>query len=325
MKKVYILLIVGLALAVAFGVWRMYGTAPEKHYVIGVLNYAIAAEPCLQGFKDGMQDSGYVEGKNISYIYNGVFRNKADLLDEGRRLVEKRVDLILAMSTPAAMAAKSIAADTGIPVVFGPVNEPVGSGIVKNVRNPDSRVTGVFFGIQEIKRLEWMVKLAPKVKRVFILFNPKDRSPQITIKKLQQASGVLGVELVLGEASDSAAIATALADMPDNIDAIYMPTDSLMATHIAEFVRVSLKRRLPLSTPHRPGVEQGALYSYGFGHIDVGRQMARLADQILRGIPPSDLPVEAAELFLSINVATAEAIGLDISDDVLRQALILGR
>jgi putative ABC transport system substrate-binding protein len=325
MKKVYILIVLVLAFAAVIGVWARYGAAPEKHYVIGVLNYTVAAELCLQGFKDGMHDAGYIEGNNITYIYNGIFQEKTALMDEGRHLLENKVDLILAMSTPASMAAKAVTADSRTPVVFGPVNDPVGSGIVDKVRKADSHVTGVFFGIQEVKRLEWMVKLKPEVKRIFVLYNPKDRSPQITIKKLQKAAGLLGVELVLGEASDATAIAKVLDAMPEDIDALYMPTDSLMATHIAEFVRVATKRRLPLSTPHRPGVEQGALYSYGFDHIAVGRQMARLADQILRGIPPSDLPVESAELFLSINVTAAESIDLEISDDILRQSVVLGR
>lgn len=325
MKKVYALLLLAVIAVIAFCLWRIYGVSPPKRYLIGVLNYTMATEPCLRGFKDGMREEGYVEGKNVSYIYNGISPSKAALLDEGRRLVAAKVDLIMAMSTPASMAAKEVAAETRTPVVFGPVNDPVGSGIVDKDPKPGSNVTGVFFGIQEVKRLEWMAKLAPKAKRIFVLYNPKDRSPQLSIKKLQKAAPVLGVKLILGEATDAPAIVAALDNMPDDIEALYMPTDSLMATNNAEFVRVALQRRIPLSTPHQPGVEQGALYSYGFSHIAVGRQMARLADQILHGIKPSDLPVEMAELFLSINVATAKSIGLDIPDDVLRQAVIFGR
>ena len=325
MKKVCVLILLALIVLAVFRLWRMYGGSPPRHYVIGVLNYTMAAEPCLHGFKNGMRDAGYIEGENVSYIYNGFFPNKEALLEEGRRLLDDNVDIIVAMSTPAAMAAKKTATETRTPVVFGPVNDPVGSGVVDRNPKPDGNITGVYFGIQEVKRLEWMTKLAPNAKRIFVLYNPKDRSPRLSIEKIQEAAPVLGLELVLSEASDAPAIVSLLQSMPDDIEALYMPTDSLMATNIAEFVRVALQRRIPLSTPHQPGVEQGALYSYGFSHIAVGRQMARLADQILHGIKPSDLPVEMAELFLSINVATAKSIGLDISDDVLRQAVIFGR
>ena len=239
--------------------------------------------------------------------------------------LKKKVDLIFSMSTPATLAVKKATGQTPIPVVFGPVNDPVQTGIVKEFRKHGSNMTGVAFGHQEVKRLEWLTRIVPQVKRIYIPFDPNDKSPLISISRLKDANTSLGLEMVFQEVVTEADLEAAMASLPSDIDAVFLPTDSFLAEKTPEFAQAAIARKLPLSCPHRPGVQGGALYSYGFDMEAIGRQSARLASQILRGIPPEDLPVEMAEFRLSINVRTANLIGLKLSDDILRQAIIYGR
>jgi putative ABC transport system substrate-binding protein len=112
----------------------------------------------------------------------------------------------------------------------------------------------------------------------------------------------------------------ALERFPSGIDAIYLPTDSMMVSFTPRFVEFALMRRLILSSTTREGVRQGALYSYGFSIFDVGFQAARLTAQVMQGVLPKDLPVELADFKLVINRETAAKIGLEIPADILRHA-----
>lgn len=111
-----------------------------------------------------------------------------------------------------------------------------------------------------------------------------------------------------------------LAEIGNYFEAIFVPRDSLIGSYISEFVELATKLKIPLSAPNSQQAEEGDLYSYGHKHIKIGGQASRLADQILKGLSPSDLPVETARSFLDINLKMAKAIDLDIPDYLLRQA-----
>jgi len=151
---------------------------------IGVINYSPAAEPGYDGFRQGMAKLGYEEGRTIQYLYKGYINDKQKLTVEGRRLMAQKVDLIFSMSTPASLVAKEVTAGTDIPVVFGPVSNPVNSGIVASLKHPGGNVTGVTFSQQEPKRLEFLKILKPTIKRVCFPYNSKDKSPVLNLPHL---------------------------------------------------------------------------------------------------------------------------------------------
>src|SRR5262249_31134461 len=162
------------------------GTTPAKTSTIGVVNYVPALEPVLTGFKARMAELGYVEGQNITYIYHGVLAPDPQVLErEVRRFLEQHVNLVLTLGTRPALVAKQVLAGTAIPVVFAPVINPVGEGIVDNLSRPGGNATGVQDGDTLPKALEWLHKIAPQATKVYVLYHPRDSVAHASIKPLR--------------------------------------------------------------------------------------------------------------------------------------------
>jgi putative ABC transport system substrate-binding protein len=316
---VILLVITGLLLADC-------GSAPKtKIYTIGVLNPSVNQEVTVRGFKEGMTELGYAEGKNVTYIYDGaVSADKLDAVAQG--LVKAKVDLILAITTSATKAAQKATAGTDIAVVFIPVTDPVGAGVVASLTKPGGNTTGVTPATQEGKRLEWLLQVAPKIKQIYIVYNPKDQSPVLALKTVSETAAKLGVELITREVSTTEEAMVAFKNIPREVDAIFFLPDSMVNARGADPYKIATEFGLPTSGPNVATVNDGALTAYGVDlSIAARQQAARLASQILRGTKPADLPVETTQLFSAINLKTAQAIGLDIPDDILRQANIIIR
>ena len=301
------------------------GTAQAKTYTIGIVNLSANLEMVVDAFKEGMAELGYVEGENVSYIYEGpVDVDKLDAVAQG--LVEADVDLILAITTPATQAAQRATAGADIPVVFIPVTDPVGAGIVDSLTQPGGNTTGITYSNQEGQRLGWLLQVVPTIEQVYIVYNPQDQSPVLALESVNEVAGKLGVEIITREASTPEEIAAAFDNTPQEADAIFFLPDSLINARQIDWFKMAIELKLPTSGPNVATVQEGTLTAYGIDLAVAARQEgARLADQILRGIKPADLPVEMAEFFSAINLETAEAIGLDIPDTILRQADIIIR
>ncbi|MFO7537897.1 MAG: ABC transporter substrate-binding protein [Chloroflexota bacterium] len=285
---------------------------------IGVVNLAPPLEFIFDGFKEGMAEFGYVEGETIVYIYEGPAGSMEALEPAVQQLVDANVDLILSLSTPATQVVRQTT--TTIPTVFAPVTFPVEAGVVADMTLPGGNITGVTFGTSDGQRLEWLLRIAPDVERVFIPYNPEDGSPVGALAVVESVAGELGVELVTVETRTPAEITEAVNNIPEDIDAVFLLPDSLVVAQVAEFAQVTRQRQLPLSVPNDTQVMAGALISFGFSMAEIGKQSARLADHILNGADPAETPVEFAEFFLTINLETADIIGLEVPDEILRQA-----
>jgi putative ABC transport system substrate-binding protein len=301
------------------------GAAQPKTYTIGVVNFSPNLDGTLKGFKEGLAKLGYVEGENVTYIYEGpVGVDQLDAVAQG--LVEANADLIFSLTTPATLAAQRATADTDIPIVFVPVTDPVGAGIVDSLTNPGGNATGVTYSSQEGRRLEWLLQVAPTIEQVYIVYNPEDQSPVLALKSVSETAAGLGIELITREATTPEEIEAAFENIPEEADAIFFLPDSLVNVRRLDWFKKATGLKLPTSGPNTETVDEGALTAYGIDlPVAAREQAARLADQILRGIKPADLPVEMAEFFTAINLQTAEAIGLDIPDEILRQTDIIAR
>jgi len=297
-----------------------------KVYKVGLINIVPDLDQTLTGFKEGMTELGYIEGENIRYIYDGPTVDMSKLSTAAQSLLKANADLILSLTTPATKAAKEATAGTGLPVVFAVVTDPVGAGIVNSMQNPGGNITGVSFGIQEARRLEWLIKIAPKVRRIYLPYNPNDKSPVLALEMVRNAAVKLGVKLITREVLNSKMLNDSISNIPAGADAVFILPDSLIATRVTDLVAAATKYNLPTSNPNINGVKTAhALTSFGEDQHMSGKQAARLADQIFNGVKPADLPVEMAEFYLAINLKTAKSIGLTIPDEILRQADIIIR
>lgn len=295
-------------------------------YTVGIMNVVPTLDPTVVGFKEGMTELGYIEGKNIRYIYDGPTTDMSKLSAVAQTLVAAEVDLILSITTPATKAAKQATADIGLPVVFAVVTDPVGAEIVDSLQHPGGNITGVAFGIAEARRLEWLVWIAPEIRQIYVPFNPQDQSPVLALKMVRNAAAKLGVQLITREVYDSETLNDAVLNIPPEADAVFHLPDSLIGTCLPDLVTTATKRNLPTSAANIMDVKSyHMLTSFGFDQHLASKQAARLADQIFKGTRPIDLPVEMAEFYLAINLKVAKTIGLTIPDEILRQADIIIR
>lgn len=200
------------------------------------------------------------------------------------------------------------------------MTDPVDAGVVDNLRNPGGNITGVKVGGHVQKQVEWLLKIVPGVKGIFVPYNPNDKSGTQGLIQLQEIVAKLGVEILVRETPTSKDIKKATTAIPEEAGAILMLPDNLILTYTHDFAKAGIKHSLPTVSLSIDQAEAGALIGYGFDNYSIGKQSARLAGQILKGTKPGDLPVETADFFLTINLKTAKAIGLDIPNNILHQA-----
>lgn len=295
-------------------------TASAKTYTIGVVNYHPTLNPIFDGLKAGLAELGYVEGKNVNYIFNGILKNDPQVLDaEIKNLLDRKVDLLFTLGDPTTLAAKKAVEGTTIPVVFAPPLDPVGTGMVKSLRQPGGNLTGVQRLNVTPKLLEWLLNLAPGTRQVYVPYHPADEVALKSIKPLPDAAAALGVELILSEVQTAEEVVATINTLPEDTAILFVPSPAIEPGRAPMFTAAT-ERGLAVSS-YVPGhLDAGALVTYTADFLALGKQTARLVDQIFKGTAPAVLPVETDEAFLGINLKTAQAIGLSIPDEILRQA-----
>lgn len=300
-------------------------TEAPRQQTIGILTHAKSLEPALNGFKDGMNTLGYVEGTNVTYIYDGPASGDGALEPAMQTLISRKPDLILTLGTPATTLAKKDLEGQTIPVIFAPVNDPVQSGIVASLDKPGGYFTGIRAGATDSKALEWLLKITPNAANIFVPHIPEDSSSVQSLKSLSEAAGVLGVQLTIVEVHNADEVKAAAASMPEDVDGVFVLRSGTITANAAQLVEAADARRIPVATSVTDLVTSGALVAYGPDYFEMGKQAARLADQILRGTKPADLPVETGELYLNINLQKANQHSITVSDEILGQAYTIVR
>ena len=315
------LTILGL-LALSTLVYTGCSSSQSEPLRVGVVNFLPSMSVVIDGFKARMEELGYEEGVDIIYIYDGPAGTLPELDIVAAEYVNANVDLILALSTPSATATKKATDGTDVFGVFVPVTDPVGANIVESLRHPGGNLTGVTNGGSEERRMEFLVKLIPgEGHTIYIPYNSEDASSNAALKIAEITGAQLGINLITHPVkNDQAEMLEAIRNIPSEADAIFLLPDVLAISLIDEIVAESIRQMIPLSAPTASSVEKGALISFGISFYESGEQAARLADQILSGTHPSDLPVETGEFNLDINLKTAAAMGLTIPDTILDQA-----
>ncbi|HRE47276.1 MAG TPA: ABC transporter substrate-binding protein [Aggregatilineales bacterium] len=303
-------------------------TTPSKIITIGIVNFAPVLDTVVNGFKEGMADLGWREGVNIRYLYEGDLGGVRDKVTPAiQAYLDQNVDLLLAISTPVAQDAKVLFEKSEYKkrqFVFSSVLDPIFAKIVteEEIVRREGNFTGIRHGVNEPKRMEWFLRLAPEIKTVYVPFNPNDAAAVINLQVVKEIAAKFGVSVIERETPDAAAVRQAIDEIPTDIPGLglVLLADNVVASQLNYFTAVALQRKLPLSVPNGPQVPAGGLLAYGFDFTAIGRQSARLVDQVLKGVAPGDLPIETAEFFLTINQWVANQIGLPISDAILRQA-----
>jgi putative ABC transport system substrate-binding protein len=293
--------------------------------VVGVLDprSPSATENLLRAFRQGLKDTGYVEGENVAVEYrfaDGQFDRLPALAAE---LVRRRVAVITADGISAAFAAK--AATATIPIVFGVAEDPVRLGLVASLARPGGNLTGVNFLSSELvaKRLELLRELVPAATRVAVLINPDNAaSTETTSREVAAAARAMGLQIQVLNASTNREISTAFATfVRDRFDALFVGIDPFLANRRVQLATLATRHMVPMTSGTREIVEAGGLMSYGANIADAFRQMGVDVGRLLKGAKLADLPVVQATKFeLVINTETARMLGLTIPDKLLALA-----
>ena len=291
-----------------------------KIYRIGYLS---PGEPGLGAFRTGLSQLGWVEGRHFV-----IEKRFGSTMQEGLRrlaaeLVAIDVDVIVTVSTVAALAAKQ--ATSTIPIVMSGSSDPVENGLVTSLARPGGNVTGLTNnpGGHFVRKLVQLLKdAAPAVSRVGVLWDSTNRAEADAFTALQAAATAMGMTAVNGDAHDAMAIPGVLAAVVRaGADGLYVSPSSLNGSQRKLIADFTLANRLPAIFGDRQFVVEGGLMSYWTDWTDLRRRSAAYVDKILKGAKPRDLPVEQpTKLELVINLKTANALGITISKELLLRA-----
>ena len=269
-----------------------------------------------------MRELGYVEGKNLLIEWRFA-DNKVERLPElAADLVQLKVDVIIAASPPATIAAMK--ATTEIPIVFESVGDAVSLGFVKSLAHPGGNVTGISNLSTElgVKRLDVLLDMVPKLSRLAFLMNPGNASHAVVLKNIEAAAQKRNVKILSVAAQTEGDIGSAFSLMTkEKVQAVNVANDPLFNQQSRQIAELAVKHRLPTISALRGDVEAGVLMSYGANLHDLYRRGATYVDKIFKGAKPADLPVEQPTIFeLFVNGKTAKTLGLKIPNSILVQA-----
>jgi putative ABC transport system substrate-binding protein len=277
----------------------------------------------LRGFRQGLQQTGYVEGENVAIEYRWA-ENQTDRLPAlAADLVRRRVAVIATAAPAPAFAAK--AATTTIPIVFNVGSDPVKLGLVASLARPGGNLTGISILSVELstKRLELLREVVPRAIRVAVLVNPANPSiTETTLGELEPASRAMGLQIQVLKASTSREINEAFATfLHERPDALFVALDAFFNSRRVQLVNLASRYTMPATFVFREFVEVGGLMSYGPDIVDAYRQMGIYVGRILKGAKPVDLPVvQASKYELVINAEAARMLGLTVPPTLLSTA-----
>jgi putative tryptophan/tyrosine transport system substrate-binding protein len=281
----------------------------------------LEGEARIAVFRQALQALGWSEGRNVQFIYRWCGGDVAHARQFAKELLSLRADVILANSTPIAVAVRETTRTT--PTVFVQVSDPVTAGVVQSLARPGGNLTGFtnFEPSMASKWLELVKAIAPNITRVAYLFNP-NTAPLLYASAVETAAPSLSIKLFAAKvrnADEMEGVIEQFARKPDG--ALLVMPDLFTATNRQSIIALAARHRLPAVHPFRYFVAGGGLMSYGTETLETYRQAAAYVDRILKGENPGDLPVQSPTKYeLVINLKTARALGLEVPPALLDRA-----
>ncbi|HEY5129147.1 MAG TPA: ABC transporter substrate-binding protein [Bradyrhizobium sp.] len=311
-RREFITLLGGAAAA-----WPVVARAQQPTMpVIGFIRdgSADASVRFVAAFRKGLNETGYVEGQNVTVEYHwleGQYDRLPALIAD---LVRRQVAVI---ATPGNGAVDAKAATATIPIVFGVAGDPVKLGLVASLARPGGNATGINFFNSDVtaKRLRLLHDLVPKAVRIAVLVNPANASSaEPTLRGVQEAASAIGLQIQILNATTIGEIDAAFAILVrERLDALFVAGDAFFTSRRAQFANLTERDRIPAAYAVRELAEAGGLMSYGTDLADMFRQVGVYTGKILKGAKPADMPVVQSTKFeFVINLKTAKALGFDV-------------
>lgn len=318
MKKVACIMaaiaVAGLALT---GCSKKAGSS-DKVIKIGIIQLVEhpALDKTCKGFVDALAEAGYADGKNISIDMHNAQGDQGNCVTIANKLVNDKDDLIFAIATPAAQAVANLTKN--IPILISAVTDPESAKLVKSNEKPETNVTGTSDLTPVAQQIKLLKKIVPSAKKVGLMYCSSEQNSIFQINLAKEACKAEKLEFVEGSVSNSNEIQQVTQSLVGKVDAIYVPTDNMLAAGMANVAMVANQAKIPTIVGEDGMVQSGGLCTYGVNYYELGKQTGAMAVEILKnGANPADMPIQYLEKCdFSKNSNTEKALGLTLPENM---------
>lgn len=319
----------GLMLTLAMGIVGCGGDAKDgkkaEKVNVGIVQLVEheALDAANKGFVDGLASKGYKEGQNIAFDKQNAQADQSNLQNIAHRFVNNKVDLICAIATPAAQTVANVTSD--IPIVATAVTDYKMAKLVKDNDKPGTNVTGTTDMNPVADQLDLLVKLVPTAKTIGVIYCSSEVNSQLQVEILKKAAAAKGITVKEATVSTVNDIQQAAHSLVGSVQAIYVPTDNVLASAIPTLISVTDEAKLPVICGEGAHVRAGGLATLGVDYYKLGFQAGEMAADILSGkAKPAEMAIQAQKEFKPvINMKSAAKIGLTIPEELLKDAEVI--
>jgi|SRR5574344_12075 putative ABC transport system substrate-binding protein len=316
MKK--IISVIAAVLALSLVVTGCNGKKADKKIKIGIIQLVEhpALDGAYKGFVDGLAAAGYVDGQNITIDYQNAQGEQANCVTIAQKFINDRDDLILAIATPAAQAVANLTQD--IPVLVTAVTDPATAKLVKTNDAPGTNVSGTSDLTPCAAQIDLLKKIVPNAKTIGMVYCSSEQNSLFQINIAKAACDKVGLKYIDATVSNSNEIQQVVQSLVGKVDAIYAPTDNMIAAGMATVAQVANENKIPTIVGEDGMVQSGGLATYGIDYVELGKQTATMAVDILKnGKKPADMPIQYLQnCTLSVNQDTVAKLGITMPADL---------
>ena len=267
-------------------------------------------------FKDELKNLGYVDGENVKITFQNAQGDMSNITSIVQGFEGDKQDVVVGIATPVAQGAMSLTKTT--PVVFSAVTDPTGAGILTDMNAPDKGMTGTSDAVQIDKIMDLALQITPDVKKVGFIYNPGEDNSVTNLGLLENYVKEKNLELETVSISTSADLQTAAASLFEKVDMIFVSNDNTVAEAMPILTAEAIKAKKPIYVGADSMVMDGGLATVGIDYTDLGKETAKMVDEILKGKSVNEIPVKVFkdDLFIYVNTDTAAALGIEIPESI---------
>lgn len=281
-----------------------------------------AADAVREGILAALKDSGYKDGKDFKIYFENAHGSPVTAAQIANKFVSLNPSVLVPISTTSAQAIVKADKSHNIPIVFAAVTDPIAAGLVSNLERPGGHITGITDATPVKRQMELFTKILPNMKKIGILYNPGDNSSLTPVKEAKEVCKQLKISVVEASAFKTSDVPTAMKQLAGRgVDAVFVPLDNTVLAAMDAVLKIGFEHNTPVFSSDSDSVSQGVLASSGYTHFDTGFAAGMLVVKVLEGTNPGDIPVGNAEdLNVYVNTRSAQLLGIDIPDDILKEA-----
>ena len=318
MKKYIFILSIALIMIFSCSKTENNQTNNSEMIKIGIIQLVEhpALDQAYKGFVDGLKEEGYEEGKNVEFDYQNAQGEQANCITISQKFLNDKSNLILAIATPAAQAAANLIKD--IPILVTAVTDPETAKLVEKNDAPNGNVSGTSNLTPVDEQMELLKKLVPNVKTAALMYNSSEQNSKFQIDMAKRKLDEMGISYIEATITNPNDIQQVVQSIIGKAEAIYIPTDNMLASGMANVISVTEPAKIPVICGEVDMLKSGGLATYGISHYELGKLTSKQAVRILKGeAVPANMPIEYLQTpTLSINTNAAEKLGIIIPEDI---------